>query len=247
MEDNWSGREVETKFTCQQIVAQSSSSVQVVHYVKSECDSGYVCAVFNRVAANVVSVQFGERARDPSEACTDMYFNKQTSHLIMSRSHVPTSCPLNGRYSLEYAVNADVPLAFSRCGDGGPARSVITAGCGSAHLKVESLCLDASNITVTNYQCQASWTQPGLTHILLSERGRAGQVLCLTYSDRHGWVTSNDCSVAGLSPQFLLAETGPCLQALSSVSRAAIPTSTASLHGVILFISVIVILLSPPT
>ena len=203
--------------------------VQIVHYVKSDCDSGYVCAMFTRVAENVVSTQFGQRARNPTEACTDMYFSKQPSNLLMSRSHVPTGCPLNGRYSLEYAVSAAVPSAFTRCGEGGPSRSIITAGCGSAHLKVESLCLGAGNVTVTDFKCQASWTRPGLNHVVLSE-DRSDRLLCLTYSDRQGRVGLTDCGLG--SAQFLLRETGPCLQALSSVSLAVSSTSLGNLYSI---------------
>ena len=52
--------------TCHDIVwAERGGRVKVVTYVKSGCDSGFMCAVFSRETDNVMRVQFGQKARIP--------------------------------------------------------------------------------------------------------------------------------------------------------------------------------------
>lgn len=204
----------ESQFTCQDIIKQDRDTVKVVHYVKSDCDSGYVCAIINKVADNVISVQFGEKSRNPSEACTDLYFFNPRSKLLVSRTHSAGVCPLNGRYSLESLEGADTPHLLTRCSS--PDTSVLTAGCGSPFLRVETKC-SQSNLSNVEYRCHAHWTEPGLTRLILSDTNTE-RMLCLSYTERQGRVSISSCS---LEPaQMVLQETGPCLQALSSVSSS---------------------------
>ena len=189
-------------------------SVKLVHYVKSDCDSGYVCAIITKIADNVISVQFGEKSRNPGEACTDLYFFKPNSKLLVSRTHSAGVCPLNGRYSLETLEGSDTPQLLTRCST--PGTSVITAGCGSPLLRVETKC-SRSNFSNVEFRCHAHWTEPGLTRLILSDTNTE-RMVCLSYTERQGSVSISSCS---LEPsQMVLRETGPCLQALSSVSSS---------------------------
>jgi len=244
--------DVEWHYACQEQVVQARHSVQIVHYVKSaNCDSGYVCASISKIADNVIGVEFGEKARNPREACTSLYFmpsdnissiggtsNRfQQRRLYVARSHRPGGggvCPLNGRYSLQSIVGVDAPQALTQCdqkrptvgssGDSATTLSVLTGGCGGSDhlLRVESLCQPPHNRTKTEFRCHAHWLDPdGVSRLILSDGGSSGsfdsdRLLCLSYTESAVRLSVGACR---LEPaQLVLRQTGPCLQALSSVS-----------------------------
>ena len=77
--------------TCQQLeqAGERGGTWQAVTYVKSGCDSGFMCAAFSAQTRNVIKVQFGHKARLPSEACSDLYFSPAVSRslLLVSSRH----------------------------------------------------------------------------------------------------------------------------------------------------------------
>ena len=92
--------------TCHDIVwAERGGRGKVGTSVKSGCDSGVPCAGSSRQTDHVRRVQFGQKARIPGEACSDLYFSRTVikSMLLVSVSKSTSSsvsCPLSGRYSI---------------------------------------------------------------------------------------------------------------------------------------------------
>ena len=147
----------EAQYSCHEVVQHTRDSVRMVLYVKADCDSGYVCAELGSVAENVVRAQFGEKARNPQEACTDLYYPAQRRpRLLVARSPSSRVCPLHGRYSLQPLEGVPAPDPLTRCGGQGAA--VLSAGCGSANLRVETACHHPANISRAEFQCHAHWT-----------------------------------------------------------------------------------------
>ena len=237
--------------TCHDIVRAEREAVKVVTYVKSGCDSGFMCSVFSREADNVIRVQFGQKARIPGEACTDLYFSRAVirSLLLVSVSRAASSsvsCPLSGRYSISAQPQSLGPLPWAQCPlSSSPASLHLTSGCGSSAMTLEARCGGAENLTRTEYGCHAAWTGPHRrTNVIISRNSRLGDFMCLSYTENTGVLSSEDChpdtaQVPGSA--FNLSLSGPCVQALSAVSGAGVkwPVMPAS-H----LISLTVILMS---
>ena len=198
--------------TCQRVVRQERDLLQVVTYVKSGCDSGFMCSIFTRQTVNVIEVQFGHKSRIPSEACSDLYFSPAVSRSVLLVSAKTTSlslsCPLSGRYILSPHSTS---LPSLNCPSGsGPLQ--LSSGCGASALMLEHQC------GRTEFSCHASWTGPGKrTNVIISTDRR--QFLCLSYTESRGLLSSQDCSTSSPST-FNISLAGPCVQALSSVSMA---------------------------
>ena len=87
--------------SCHKIEAANYNSVRLVTFVKSGCDSGFVCSEFVEEANGVLRVNLGQKSLLPSEACTQLYFSSSTvkSLLMVSRtSTTAPGCPMSGHY-----------------------------------------------------------------------------------------------------------------------------------------------------
>ena len=224
--------------TCHDRVREDLDSMQVVTYVKSGCDSGFMCAVFMRETDNVIKVQFGHKARIPSEACSDLYFSKPVikSMLLVSTKTTSSSsspCPLSGRYTISPQPHSTVP--WVSCPHR-PSSLYLTSGCGSSAMTLEHQCGHEENVTKTEYGCHASWTGPGRrTNVIISRNNRYNDYMCLSYTDSQGVLSSHDCHHHDTSQHstFNISLSGPCVQALSAVSGS----SRAIVTYVTIFIS----------
>jgi len=217
--------------SCQEMVEDEKETVKVVHYVKQDCDSGYICTLFSKVAENVISVQFGGMSRNPAEACTDLYYSdrQHASHLLVSRAASAQGCPLNGQYSLVVPGGTTSPAPLNSC-RGDLASMDINAGCGSGHLQLMTQCEAGTNTTKTELGCQAYWTEGGVSRLILAE-GTSDRFLCLSYTDLVAGLSVSSCNLE--QPHLQLRQTGPCLQALTAVSSAR-PTHNNTILSVIL-------------
>jgi len=214
--------------TCHDIVEEDKDIVKIVSYVKSGCDSGFMCAVFIYQTDNVIKVQFGHKARIPSEACSDLYFSRPVIKNLLLVSSKTTSlasstpCPLSGRYTISTHPHSTVP--WVSC-PSPPSSLSLISGCGSNAMTLEHQCGATDNVTKTQYGCHATWTGPGRrTNVIISRSQRVNDYLCLSYTDSQGVLSSHDCHPHGTVQHqhstFNISLSGPCVQALSAVAGA---------------------------
>ena len=216
--------------SCHNIVKKEKNIVKLVTYVKSGCDSGFVCSVFIQEAQNVIKVLFGHKARSPAEACSDLYFSSSVikSLLLVSKATSIDSCPMSGRYK----ISPHSPLPITHCPT--PSSLHLISGCGSSALSVEYQC-SSQNRTKTEYSCKAHWTGPGQrTNIILSSH-TSSQLMCLSYTENQGYLSSHSCHTELHHNTFNISQSGPCVQALSSISLAR--SFTSSLLNVIILVA----------
>ena len=212
----------ESHVTCHDVVERSRDMVKLVMYVKSGCDSGYMCSVFMSQTDNVIKVQFGHKARIPGEVCSDLYFSShviKTMLLVSSKSTSASQspCPLSGRYTISPQPQSTIP--WVNCPHP-PAHISLTSGCGASAMTLEHQCSAAENVTQTEYGCHASWVGPGRrTNVIISRSNRDNDFLCLSYTDSQGVLSHHDCH-HNPRHSFNLSLSGPCVQALSAVSGA---------------------------
>lgn len=209
-----------SSLSCHEVVAADPQTWRIVSYVKSKCDSGFVCTEFTKTSGSVVTAKFGPKARSPGEACSHLYFSRsviKTVLLVSKRSPVET-CPLSGRYQLQ-PTEGQAVSPLSLCPN--PTSLYISAGCGSSALTVEVEC-GPGNTTSTSFSCHSTWQERGRSNLVLKEEGSAS-TLCLNYADKLVSVSDKDCGLDA-GPVYSMSETAPCLQALSSQ-----PTSSANL------------------
>ena len=235
----------DSHLTCQRVVSREGGTWRAVTYVKSGCDSGFMCAAFSAQADSVIKVQFGHKARIPSEACSDLYFSPAVSRslLLLSTRHqsastpaapAATACPLSGRYTIS-PHSALSLLPSLPC----PASSLqLSSGCGASTMVVEQQCGPQERPSRTEYSCHSSWAGPGKrTQVIISSSSSSSsrhhrQFLCLSYTESQGRLSREDCKPAGGSRQstFNISLSGPCVQALSSVSGAPVLPALHLLH-----------------
>jgi hypothetical protein len=156
----------------------------------------------------------GYKARNPSEACTDLYFPAAATKTLLMVSKTKSkeeTCPLSGRYSVSNLSNLSV---LSPCSS--PTSVTLEAGCGTTSLEVKSQC-EESGKQVTQFSCHSHWREGATSKVLLSKKD-SSETFCLSYSDTAGSVSSYTCHHS--TPHFTMSETGPCLQALSALSGA---------------------------
>ena len=250
--------------TCHGVVSARADTARVVTYVKSGCDSGFMCAEFSRETDNVMRVQFGHKARIPGEACSALYFSPpviKSLLLVSSRTAPAPACPLSGRYTISSARQLPVPWAQCGPGLGHPTQLSLSSGCGSSALTLEHSCQAGAGagslVTRTEYRCHASWAGPGprTTNVIISSSGAASAAsvpgfLCLSYTDSQGLVSSHDCPAPGghaphhaaaAHSAFNLSLSGPCVQALSAsaVSAASWAARAGSLLSLLPLLSLL--------
>ena len=206
---------------------------RIVTYVKSDCDSGYVCLEMSYTSTGVTHITLGAKSTNPSEACTHLYFSKslQRKLLFVSPHSPPQPCPLSGRYSLQPLATTTRDNALSaaahQCRK--PGWMHISAGCRSTSLNIESDCEDAAinkSALAARYSCSAAWSAHG-QNFLVVRAEQTGRTFCLTYGDKTLSVSGSECGDMR-GTVFSMSETAPCLQALSSHPTTA---SAASVTG----------------
>ena len=204
--------------SCHSLVGSDTLTTRVVSYVKSKCDSGFVCTEITKTSDSVISARFGPKARNPNEACSHLYFSYSVikSFLLVSSQTPVQTCSLSGRYQLE-TVGRPGGSLLSECS--APTSLHLSAGCGSSSLSVESEC-EPGNITRTSYTCHSHWIQEGRSNLIL-RREDSFSTLCLSYADKLLSVSDKGCGSG--APLFIISETGPCLQALSSQPTSSTP------------------------
>ena len=212
---------------CQDLVEGGrGGELRLVSYLRSGCDSGYICSHLTRAASGALYLQLGGRARIPGEACSDLYTSPWTAPplLLVARSQMSASCGLAGRYSLA-PLHAAVDLQ-QLAGCQRPDSLSLTAGCGSSHLVVESRCPASSTSSRLELKCHTHWAEGGDSRLVVSAVGSSSRSSLLCLSQREavgGLVASSSSSCSLTSPQFSITQTGPCIQALSSTSGSINP------------------------
>jgi hypothetical protein len=229
--------------SCHRAAALGRGRARIVTFVKSGCDSGFVCSLFVEEAPGVVTVQLGQKARLPAEACSPLYFSESVvkSVLVVARPNSPARpappCPLSGRYRVSALHPALAPPAPGAACPG-PASLHLQSGCGAATLTAERSCpADEAAAGRSSLSCSHHWAGPGgLTHVVLSSP-ESPRLLCLSYTEAGGWLSAHSCHPAGPgSLQFNISQASPCAQTLlssslssSSAPRTALPSLLALL------------------
>lgn len=204
--------------SCHSAQKSDLNQARLVNYVRSDCDSGFVCTVFTRKSFNVMTVQFGQKSATPGEACSDLYFSPyvtKTVLLVAGPADTSETCALSGRYHLTPIATDTLELTDCLA----PTSLHLVAECGASSLSVEWAC-PGRNLSRARYSCTSSWSSRGRTHLVLSRTDTAAR-LCLTQVDRSLSVSEHNC--AGVQPHYNISETGPCLQALSSPPSDSAP------------------------
>ena len=225
--------------SCHKVEAANYNSVRLVTFVKSDCDSGFVCSEFLEEADGVVRVNLGQKSLLPSEACTQLYFSSSTvkSLLMVSRtSTTPPGCPMSGHYLVSPPSKALRSLGPSPC----PApTSSLVSGCGSSSMKVEQRC-PGKNMTSRTYTCTHHWSREGVTHVVISNPS-SPILLCLSYTfGEKAWISTDSCS-SKPEHTFSLSQSSPCVQTLLSSSLS----STAPLPSNLPAITFLLLLFIP--
>jgi len=221
--------------SCHKVEAANYNSVRLVTFVKSDCDSGFVCSEFLEEADGVVRVNLGQKSLLPSEACTQLYFSSSTvkSLLMVSRtSTTPPGCPMSGHYLVSPPSKALRSLGPSPC----PApTSSLVSGCGSSSMKVEQRC-PGKNMTSRTYTCTHHWSREGVTHVVISNPS-SPLLLCLSYTQgEKAWISTDSCS-SKPEHTFSLSQSSPCVQTLLSSSLSSnAPISSSNLPTITLFL-----------
>jgi len=202
----------------------------LVAFVKSGCDSGFVCLQLEEEAEGVMSLRMGGKARSPTEACSSLYFSPEMVKAVMlvGRPYsTTTSCPMSGRYLISPTTSLHL-LHTSPCTS---PTSSMESGCGTSSLVVESRCT-TSPPTRTEHQCSHHWSRGGVTHVLLSSPS-SPHLLCLSYSDTSGHLSPHSCGGGRQlgDSSFTISHSSPCVQTLlsSSLSSQATPPHSPSL------------------
>jgi len=224
--------------TCHSVTKQDKTLAKLVTFVKSGCNSGFVCSQLVEEAPGVILLQEGHKARSPTEACTHLYFSSSSfssSLLVLSKTVSPPSpCPMSGRYLIS-APTPSLPLATKHCNTGDSPIHLVS-GCSSSSLTMEVQCPDW-NTTKTQYACAAHWTSPTVTNVILSSSS-SSQMLCLSYmeTENRGWLSSHSCQHTG-SHTFHISQSAPCVQSLLSSSLSSTSPSSSSFWGILLILS----------
>ena len=210
--------------SCHKVEAVNYNSVRLVTFVKSGCDSGFVCSEFLEEANGVLRVNLGQKSLLPSEACTQLYFSSSTlkSLLMVSRTSTTSpGCPMSGHYLVSPPSPALRSLGPSPCPS--PTSSLVS-GCGSSSMKVEQRC-PGKNMTSRSYTCTHHWTSKKVTHIVIANPS-SPLLLCLSYTGEKAWI-STDCS-SKPEHTFSLSQSSPCVQTLLSSSLSSTAPLTPS-------------------
>ncbi len=188
--------------TCQDLLHESRNELLLVSYLRSGCDSGYLCTRIRRAAPGALYLQLGGRSRVPAEACSDLYTAPWPAPplLLVARGDATppssASCGLAGRYSLA-PLNAAASGQFDCHHHGGrhrrPESLSLTAGCGSGHLVVEAKCGGGGgggSVARAELRCHAHWSEGeggGVDHRLVVSSMEASSggapMICITHRD----------------------------------------------------------------
>jgi hypothetical protein len=202
--------------SCHKVVYNKSRSFRQISYVKSDCDSGFVCIEFSRKSDRHMTAVFGEKSAEPGEACSDLYFSNDLTRTLHFASPEPSeTCALSGEYHLS-PLSSDT-LELTGCHVATPLHLV--AECGASSLHMEWSC-PGRNLSRVRYSCTSSWSSRGTrTHIVLSREedntsNSSPAKLCLTQSADGMSVSEGTC--AGVQLKYKIVQTRACHGASAS-------------------------------
>jgi len=234
--------------TCHSITKQDKTGAKLVTFVKSGCNSGFVCSQLVEEAPGVILLQQGHLARSPGEACSHLYFSTSsvsTSLLVTMAAPGqtnPSPCGMSGRYVIS-APTPGLPVAPQHCNTGDSPIHLVS-GCSSTVLTMDRQC-PSSNMSRTEYSCVAHWTHPTVTNVILSS-STSSQMLCLSYmeTENRGWLSSHSCYTghhhqATPDHTFHISQSAPCVQSLLSSSLSSTSPSCSSFCGLLLLLTLV--------
>ncbi len=208
-----------SQISCQKIVEQNQNSVLQVNYVKSDCDSGFVCTLFTQKSSRVMTLEFGQKATSPEEACSDLYFNQYVTKTVLLVSESlgePEECPLSGSFSLN-PLSSPESSVLTDCHS--PKALNLVAECGASDLSIDWRCPGWRSLSKKKrFFCISSWNSRDRTHLVLYSEENETK-LCLTFKDGVLSVSEHNC--AGAEPHYNVSKTGPCLSKVQSASLSA--------------------------
>lgn len=235
--------------TCHSITKQDKTGAKLVTFVKSGCNSGFVCSQLVEEAPGVILLQQGHLARSPAEACSHLYFSTSSvsvSLLVMSltgqATQAPSPCGMSGRYVIS-PPTPSLPVAPSHCNSGDSPIHLVS-GCSSTVLTMDRQC-PSSNMSRTEYACVAHWTVTTVTNVILSS-STSSQMLCLSYmeTENRGWLSSHSCYTGNhhqttADHTFHISQSAPCVQSLLSSSLSSTSPSCSSSCGLLLLLTIV--------
>lgn len=223
---------LETHVTCHSSEMDRSTQItKLVTYVKAGCDSGFVCLMFYSHDRHVIQMRYGDKSRDPSEACMNYYFDPNHSPLVtlVSGGHNTRPCPFSGRYSLTGGSLTALLGGQLNCDN-----AVMHAGCSASDdIIVESTCSRnlEDNVRI-QWSCHGRWQHGEKQLLVLSTPNLAikgvQDFVCLSHTEKEGILSAsahmdmcNSVHSDGVNYNritedlFNITSSGPCLQALT--------------------------------
>ena len=229
----------QSQVSCHKIVQQSKNTMRQISYVKSDCDSGFVCLEFTRKSGGVMTLEFGQKTAMPGEACSELYFSPYVTKTIQLISSEKKTCALSGKYHLT-KLSADTLGLLANCPAPAATSLELVAECGASSLSLEWACPGGRslNLSRVRFSCNSSWSARGRTHMVLTRedslsssnsvaRDRTHMVLtredtssssvvrlCLTQTADVLSVSEDSCD--GVQSLYTMTQVEPCLEALAS-------------------------------
>jgi hypothetical protein len=207
-----------SQISCQKVVEQNQNSVLQVNYVKSDCDSGFVCTLFTKKSPRVMTLEFGQKSTSPEEACSDLYFNQYVTKTVLLVSESlgePGECPLSGSFSLN-PLSSQESSVLTDCHS--PKALNLEAECGASELSIDWKCPGRRSFAKKRFFCMSSWNSRDRTHLVLYSKENETK-LCLTFKDGVLSVSEHNC--AGSEPHYNVSRTGPCVSKVHSAPLSA--------------------------
>ncbi len=209
-----------SQISCQKIMQENQNSVLHVNYVKSDCDSGFVCTLFTQKSSRVITLEFGQKSTSPEEACSDLYFNQYVTKTVLLVSESlgePEECPLSGSFSLNPLSSQESSVLLTDCHS--PKALNLVGECGASDLSIEWTCPGRRSFSKKKrFACMSSWNSRDRTHLVLAREDSVNK-LCLTFKDGVLSVSEHNC--VGAEPHYNVSRTGPCVSKAQSAPLSA--------------------------
>ncbi|XP_022702775.1 uncharacterized protein LOC111268211 isoform X3 [Varroa jacobsoni] len=97
-----SGSWIEQRWTCEEVYDIGENQAKIVVHAIEGCDSGYICLMVYRRAANVLELQMGKRTPRNEDACLQAYFDSSDEDYVTLLAEPPGlgEAPLRGKFTL---------------------------------------------------------------------------------------------------------------------------------------------------
>eukprot|EP00096_Caligus_rogercresseyi_P012905 TRINITY_DN5570_c0_g1_i1.p2 TRINITY_DN5570_c0_g1~~TRINITY_DN5570_c0_g1_i1.p2 ORF type:complete len:229 (+),score=63.15 TRINITY_DN5570_c0_g1_i1:1295-1981(+) len=210
--------------------------------------------VFHGRDRHVIQMQWGDKGRHLSEACSHYHFDTKFSPTLtfVSGLHHRQPCPFSGLYTI---TGGDALPQIFRTNEEPSSSSATTRDCredsslfmysgcsGSSNVRIETRCPassfgEANQHISSEFSCHVQWPiEDNYQALILSPNTEAGprDFLCLTYLEQPDGVIrasldQNACLVNSVKDvgTFNVSSSGPCLEALtgSDISGGSTPES----------------------